>query len=258
MATTNRSKLNYLLHAWIPGTIAVQDWLSKQGISPNLTSWYLKSGWIESIDRGAYVRPGDKVTWLGGLFAIQRHLKIEIHIGAKSALELMGYGHFVRLGTKGNFYFFGHENTSIPAWFKNNTLWDITVKFFKTSLFTNYQIGIIEKNINGIPIFMSGLERAMMEALYLIPNNQSLDEAYLLMQGLGNMRPTIVQELLENCHSIKVKRLFMHLAEKNQHTFLKHININNINFGKGKRVIDGGGEYHAKYQISLPKIKEDF
>ena len=49
----------------------------------------------------------------------------------------------------------------------------------------------------------------------------------------------------------------MHLSELHDLAFLKYININNIDFGKGKRVIAGGGNYHAKYQLSLPPIREE-
>jgi len=257
MTTIKQTKLNSLMRAWLPGTVAVQAWLAKQGISPDLIAWYLKSGWIESIGRGAYKKPGDPVNWYGGLYAIQQHLKLNIHLGGKSALEMMGLGHYLRLGQKGNFYFFGKLKTRIPMWFKKSSCWDISVKYFTTSLFSDYKIGLVEENIDNMPIIISGQERAIMEALYLIPNNQGLDEAYLIMQGMQTMRPKVIQKLLENCQSIKVKRLFMHLAELHDLSFLHHININSIDFGKGKRSIGKGGVYHSKYQLSLPKIREE-
>jgi hypothetical protein len=40
------------------------------------------------------------------------------------------------------------------------------------------------------------------------------------MEGLNTLRPDLVQELLEKCSSVKVKRLFMHLAEQFQHPWL--------------------------------------
>jgi len=257
MTTLNRSNLNHLMRSWLPGTVAVQVWLSQQGISPNLTNWYLKSGWLEAVGRGAYKRPGEVVTWSGGLYAIQQHLKKTIHVGARSALELMGRAHYVRLGAKGNFYFFGGKDETLPAWFKESTLWDVTVKYFRTTIFSNNNTGLIEEIVDGVPILISAVERAIMEALYLVPKYQGLDEAYLLMQGLSTMRPKVIQELLENCCSIKVKRLFMHLAEIHDLPCLGHFNTSNINFGKGKRVIAGGGVYHAKYQLALPKIREE-
>lgn len=38
-----------------------------------------------------------------------------------------------------------------------------------------------------------------------------------LMEGLNNLRPNQVQDLLEKCESVKVKRLFLYLAEKAGH-----------------------------------------
>jgi hypothetical protein len=172
-------------------------------------------------------------------------------------MEQMGYGHYVRLGTKGNYFFFGEQRTKMPSWFIRTNVWTITVKYFIPFLFNHYQIGLLEKTIDGIPVMISGLERAMMEVLYLIPKYQGLGEAYLLMQGLQMIRPGIVQELLENCRSVQVKRLFMHLAELCELPCLKHINTANIDFGKGKRVVAGGGKYHKKYQLSLPEIREE-
>lgn len=257
MATKYRSNINQLLSAWPSGTIAVKEWLSKQGISANLTNWYLKSGWIEPVGQGAYKRAGDQVDWPGGLFAIQNYLGKRIHLGAKSALEIMGYGHYLRLGNKGNFYFFGETKTKMPRWFTNNNEWQVTVNYFAPVLFNDYKIGLTEKNVDGITITISAPERAMMEVLYLIPKNQSLDEAYLIMQGLQSMRPKVVQKLLENCRSVQVKRLFMQLAEMCNLPFVKYIEYDKIDFGKGKRSIAGGGKFYAKYQLSLPKIKED-
>lgn len=257
MATIKQTKLNSLMKAWLPGTVAVQAWLATQGISPHLSAWYLKAGWLDSMGRGAYKRPGDRVNWQGGLYAIQQHLKLNIHLAAKSALEVMGHMHYLRLGQNGNFYFFGEQKTRIPMWFKKCSHWDISVKYFTASLFSDYRVGLIEKSIDNIPLIISEPERAIMETLYLIPDNQGLDEAYLLMQGLRTLRPKEIQKLLEACRSIKVKRLFMHLAELHNLPFLQHIDVSNIDFGKGKRRIAKGGVYHAKYQLSLPKIREE-
>jgi len=252
----NKSNINRLLQCWPDGTVAVQQWLATLGISPLLTNWYLKSGWVESVGRGAYKRVGDTVNWTGGLYAIQRYLKKHIHVGAKTALELLGRTHFVRLGKGGNYYFFGEEKTLLPTWFGKNNYWNINVVYLSTSLFSDATIGVIEQDIDGVPIYLSSPERAIMEVLYLIPKYQSLEEAYLLIENLGNMRPKHIQALLENCNSIKVKRLFMHLSELCAHPYVKYLDVSRINFGHGKRVIAGGGVYHHKYQLSLPELRE--
>jgi len=257
MANENKGKLNRLFKSWLPGTVAVQAWLSTLDISPNLTTWYIRSGWLLSIGRGAYIRAGDQVDWTGGIYAIQEQLKLPIHIAAKTALEIAGRTHYVRLGETESITLFSPPNITLPAWFKKNDQWDIEVNFYSAHLFVDLQLGIAEKKINNYSVKIATLERAMTELLYLVPQYQTLEEAYLIMENLISLRPDLVQQLLENCCSIKVKRLFMHLAEECNHSWIKYVNTDKINFGKGKRMIAGGGVYHEKYQLSLPVRKEE-
>ena len=100
-------------------------------------------------------------------------------------------------------------------------------------------------------------ERAAMEMLYLIPKQQLFGEAVLLMENLGQLRPAMVQALLEKCNSIKVKRLFLYLSERFQHTWLTGLDLNKIRLGHGKRVIAQGGKYNSKYLLSVPIKSEE-
>jgi len=52
-----------------------------------------------------------------------------------------------------------------------------------------------------------------------VPKRQSFGEALQVMESLTSLRPQIVQGLLENCTSIKTKRLFMHTAEQLNHAW---------------------------------------
>ena len=72
------------------------------------------------------------------------------------------------------------------------------------------------------------------------------------MEGLNNLRPDLVQNLLENCSSIKVKRLFLYLAEKASHGWVQHIKLDKIDLGSGKRSIVKNGVYNSKYKITVP------
>ena len=40
-----------------------------------------------------------------------------------------------------------------------------------------------------------------------------------------------VQELLENCSSVKVKRMFLYLADKFKHLWLDLIDLSNVDLG---------------------------
>jgi len=84
----------------------------------------------------------------------------------------------------------------------------------------------------------------MFEVCYDVPDKESYEEAGLLMEGLTTLRPDLVQELLKECRSVKAKRLFMYLAEKQGHAWVKKLDLGKIDFGSGNH-----GTYDAKYQI---------
>jgi hypothetical protein len=72
------------------------------------------------------------------------------------------------------------------------------------------------------------------------------------MENMSTLRPNLVQSLLEACTSVKAKRLFMFFAEQCGHAWVARLKVESIDFGRGKRVIGEGGQYHPKYQLSLP------
>ncbi|MCF6194867.1 MAG: type IV toxin-antitoxin system AbiEi family antitoxin domain-containing protein, partial [Kangiellaceae bacterium] len=61
-----------------------------------------------------------------------------------------------------------------------------------------------------------------------------------------------LNDLLLQCKSIKVKRLFLWLAERQNYAWFKKLDIENLNLGSGKRVIAKGGKLDKEYQITVP------
>ena len=92
-----------------------------------------------------------------------------------------------------------------------------------------------------------------MEMLYFVPSLQGFDEAMKIMEMLTSLRPELVQHLLEVCNSIKVKRLFLYMAEKQNHFWFEQLNQDKIDLGRGKRSIVKKGVFNKKYQITVPK-----
>ena len=74
------------------------------------------------------------------------------------------------------------------------------------------------------------------------------------MENLNNLHPKIVQELLENCTSVKVNRLFLFLAKKAGHVWYNNLDLEKINLGEGKRKIVDNGIYIPEFKITVPKI----
>jgi hypothetical protein len=71
------------------------------------------------------------------------------------------------------------------------------------------------------------------------------------------LRPDAVQRLLVLCRSIKVKRLFLYMAEKQGHSWASGLDLSRVNLGKGKRMVIPNGKYDRKYQITVPRDQED-
>lgn len=250
------NKLNQLFKYSRPGMVLTLPWLATLGISYKLAWKYTKSKWLERVGEKAYKKINDKISWAGGVSAVQYQLNLPVHVGGKTALQLLGRTHFVPVQGIKVIYLFTKPSTHLPKWLNENVFPETTFKVFKTSLFNDNQtsLGVIEREFDGIKIFLASPERAMLEVLYLVPTKQTFEEALLLMEGLTNLRPDIVQTLLENCNSIKVKRLFLYMADKSNHPWISELDLKKIGLGSGKREIGEGGEFDFKYQLSVPKI----
>jgi hypothetical protein len=225
MTTNNESKLKILLDSHKYGAVCLAPWLEKKGISRDLQQYYCKSGWLESVGRGAFKRPNDDIGWQKALQALIEQAELNVHVGGITALSQQGAGHYVRLG-KDKVYLFSPLGVSLPAWFKNYD-WGVDVEHVKTSFLPGDAAFIAKQNSGNEPTtrIHSDCERAILECLYLAPKRQDLAECYQVMEGLVNLRPKIVQGLLEACTSIKVKRLFLYMAEKANHQWLPFVDL---------------------------------
>ena len=228
-------------------------WLKEQGYSFELQKRYRKSRWLEAIGTGALKRVNDKVSYEGAIYALQKQSKLSIHPAGKTALALSGLGHFIEF-TSSNVVLFGSKNENLPTWFKNYD-WRTTINYHKTT-FLPAEKFLQEKEFNNFSIKISNAPRGIMECLYLVPDEQDLMECFHFMENMNNVRPGVVQDLLENCKSIKVKRLFLYLAEKVNHDWFKKLEIEKIDLGNGKRSIVRNGVYISKYKITVPSVLE--
>ena len=250
MTTENETKINKMLRTTPPGTILLSSWLASQGYSLNLQKHYKKSGWLESAGTGALKRKGDKVDYLGGLYALQKQLCLSVHVAGRTALSLLGRAHYVELAA-GRAVIMGAPKETLPLWFKKK-VWETKVEYYSTS-FLPADTGLTDLPHNGFSVKISRPARAILECLYLAPEHQEFFECYELMEGMNDLKPKSVQDLLENCSSIKVKRLFLYLAEKLGHPWLDFVDLSNVDLGSGTRSLVKNGVYIGKYRITVPK-----
>lgn len=247
----SQTKINKLIQDTPKGLVLLSSWLVSKGYPYELQQRYRKGGWLKSIGKGAMIKSSDELKLSGALSALQSQSNLNAHIGGRSALELHGLTHYFQI-SESQTTIFTPGKTQLPQWFVDNN-WDLDHKVINMNLFNNDMLGMSAYFDGSIEINISSPARAMMECLALTPKDFSLNEAYELMEGLTTLRPDYVQKLLENCRSIKTKRLFLYFAERAEHSWFKYIDQSKINLGSGNRSISNNGVLTSKYKLVLPK-----
>lgn len=234
----------------VPGTVILASWLDENGFSHDLQQRYRKSGWLESVGVGAFKRPNENLNWQGALYSLQKRGGLSLHAGGLTALSFLGYSHYIRIGLE-TVYVFSDLKTTLPSWFKKYP-WKESIKHIKTS-FIPISLGLQENNDKQLQITISTAERAIFECLYLCPEKMDLLEVYQILSGMVNLRPDLIQKLLEECNSIKVKRLFLFMLKKSNHQWRNFLILKNVTLGTGDRSVVKNGIYDPEYRITVPK-----
>ena len=274
------NKINRLHDLLEEGLLAPTWWLEEQGYSRALLAKYVSSGWLVSPARGVYRRPGPPLKWQHVVASLQLLGRTYLHVGGRTALVHQGGGHYIRLQGVDTVLLYGPE--SLPGWInevgvperfavrRDSMFSDLRVyrddksrllnfydKPIKPAQLTEFGFQEVKWGAWDWPLIYSTAERAIFEVLQEVPARESIYEADVLMQGLANLRPAPVMALLKACGSVKVKRLFLVLAEKSQHQWIKHLDLKDVDLGSGKRMLIPGGKLHPKYHITLPADLDD-
>lgn len=240
------SRINQLLQAWPAGGVATQRWLAQQDVDARLADKYARSGWLERLGHGAYMRTGTSPDWPGGVNALQTQLDLDVHPGAMTALAIRGYAQNIPLSGRET-VLFGGVGTQLPLWFQGR--WSRSVTLITTSVFPEDAYATSPLTVDNVELAVATLEQAALEMMYLVPKRQAWEEAVQTMEMLTSLRPSVVQEMLEGCRSVKVKRLFMHAAERFEHSWLAGLDLTRVYFGSGRRTIHAGGRLDKKYDL---------
>jgi hypothetical protein len=249
------TKINRLLQKVPQGGLFLASWMYKNGISHELQRHYKNSHWLKPIATGVMARTGEMPTLFGALASLNEQNNKHFTIGAMSALEMQGFSHYLPMGKK-TIVLFSPRGERLPAWFLKQD-WNVFIRNFTTECFSS-EIGIETVSQEGFNLLVSSPARAFLECLHLSPKYYNITDLYYVMEGLSLLPPRKVQELLEDCKSIKVKRLFLYMAEKSGHDWLKMLDLSKISLGTGKRAVIKNGVYNAKYQITIHKELEDY
>lgn len=265
MGEQNRQKLNRLLAELGDADLVSARWLRSHGYSTALVAGYVKSGWLRSPARGVYMATAGAATWEGALHSLQQREQLRLHAGSRFALALHGHEHYLRLQGVREAVLYGPDR--LPGWASTLTL---DVRFLHGGLgpFPPTEVALsantsdeqlraqglqrLEVSSTTDWVVVANAERAMLELCHAARDGSDVHEAHATMQGMSGLRPSEISGLLRQCQSIKAKRLFLALADRANHAWLAHLDMDGVDLGRGKRALVPGGRLDARYQITLP------
>jgi len=271
-------KLNQLQRLVPEGLLVDATWMQAHGYSRSLLSQYVASGWLEHPGRGIYRRPSGELQWQHIVISLQSLLDIPVVVGGRSALELQGFAHYIPVSPSTQEVHL-YSDKPLGEWTRKIRI-DTRFEFhnarrlFRESSIPSGGSNLNERTVAGVtnsndvdhigfirqswgqwnwPLTSSAPERAILELLDQIPRKETFHQVDMMMEGLRTLRPNHLQILLEDCHSVKVKRLFFWFAERHGFSWLTHIDKGPIDFGTGKRMVVPGGKLDKEYLITVPK-----
>ena len=275
MGSQNQGRLNWLQTTLPEGIVVDAAWLEQHGISRQLRRKYVIGNWLLPLGRGVYRRPSASVApgplpWQELVVSLNSFLHQPAFVGARTALELQGFSHYVAAGASRETHLYANEE--LPKWVSQVPVNTRLVFHNARRLFRSGGIplppGEPASNDPGLAnagltqtqwgrgkwaLLMSTPERAVLELLDEVPKRETFHQADVLMEGLRNLSPRRLQALLTDCKNIKVKRLFFWFGERHNHAWLSKIDRSAIDLGKGKRMLVRGGRLDPKYNITVPE-----
>ena len=245
------TNLKHLISTTPLNMIFLGSWLEKQKISAKSIYDHKKYGWLDSLDRGAFIKKGVKPTILAAINAVQYQTDYKLHVGGYYALDQHHHiRHFIRQNLKVEL--FTLERRSLYKWFQN-TFKDQYV--LSNTSFLPDDVGVEEIEVDSLKIKVSTSERAFLEMLYT--DKLTTKEAYQVLELMTVLKPNLLTDLLAQCKSVKVKRLFMYLASQTGYSWFNKIDNHKINFGSGVRVIDKDGKFNKEFNIVINQLTEE-
>lgn len=255
MSKQKDDKLNRLIRVIPEGVAVPSTWLTANGYSPQLVRKYVQSGWLIRLGSRVYARPGFPVSWEGIILGLQRLGGFQLHLGGVSALNRQGLAHYLSLGGDAAVHVWTQDR--LPGWVEQ-VLLDVRWNFHRRKLFE----GDAEEAWVQLPtqvrdwtIRGSAPERAILEVLSQVDETTaSFIFAAELFEGLTSLRPAVVNNLLQSCLHNEAKRLFLFFATRYGYPWLKRVDVDAVDLGRGKRLVTRGGKLDNRYQITVPEV----
>ncbi len=234
------------------GLVVDRVWLADRGFKRPLVDYYLRSGALVAVARGAYRRPGPPLKWEHVAYSLQE-LGSSAHVGGRSALELQGFAHYLSMQGMQQIHLYGVDK--LPGWVSKL---DAPYRFtlHKAQLFDASVAEAVTTKPFGHwdwPLRYATPELALLELASEVKQNSDFEVLDKFFESATSLRPQLLMKLLKACHHVKAKRLFLWFAERHNFVWFKRLELEAVNLGSGKRAIVKGGVFNKKYQITVPR-----
>ena len=270
MSKQKRVSINWLDLHLPEGLLVDAAWLAAHGYSTSLRTQYVAAGRLMRLAGRVYHRPSGEPTWPHVVISLQTILAHDLAVGGRTALEHHGFAHYLTQSTTAVHL---HGPKPPPTWLQGLP-GNVTYRYRNDArLFRTQRISTAPHTLAPVtegrsqrtdglvamalgpwnwPLVVSSPERAILEFLDELPEDESFHHADMLMEGLSALSPNRLQPLLTDCCNVKVKRLFFYFADRHQHAWLKRLDRTAIDFGRGKRRLAKGGKLDPTYMITVP------
>ncbi len=252
--TQAREELRRLLP---PGMLATKRWLIAQGLNPHFVDNAVRSKTLQPLVNGVFTLYAESLKWEGVVTSLQRMSPYPVHVGGVSALAMAGLAQY--LATSATPHVHLYSPTPLPRWL-SRLPFDMRFEGHRVKALWHGDVMSNSSYIRqqrwqeGLPsMFFSSPEKAIFEVLVDVPKTISFEHADGLMQGLYNLSPRKLDTLMRACASVKAKRLFLWLAERNNHVWVQALKSGEYDLGSGNRVIATKGRLDKSWRITVPK-----
>lgn len=234
------------------GQVVDRKWLEQKGFKRPLVDYYLRSGALEAVARGAYRRPGPPLKWEHVVYSLQA-LGYPVHVGGRSALEFAGLAHYLPVGGGRRVALYGAGRW--PAWV-DRLAEGHRLERHHPKLFAALPDGATTSRPFGHwdwPIRYATPELAFLELFAEVATVTDFQVADEMFAAAATLRPERVRALLLACTHIKAKRLFLWFSARHRHPWYPVLDTTGVDLGRSKRMIVRGGVLDRQFQITVPR-----